>query len=179
MSNSIFAPIGAMDSPRNISNTDIYKVSHKDGKNGIYQSIVRFIPWVKNPARCIVDKQVSWVKNPVSGKGMYIDDPRSIGEFSPVTDMFFQFYNTKSDQFIDFAKKNLSSKLQYASLVQIIKDDQHPELVGQIKVFVYGKKIWQMLYDEEHPTDGVTMPNNPFHPIDGRHFFIKCCEKRI
>ena len=177
MSNSIFAPIGAMDSPRNISNTDIYKVSHKDGKNGIYQSIVRFIPWVKNPARCIVDKQVSWVKNPVSGKGMYIDDPRSIGEFSPVTDMFFQFYNTKSDQFIDFAKKNLSSKLQYASLVQIIKDDQHPELVGQIKVFVYGKKIWQMLYDEEHPTDGVTMPNNPFHPIDGRHFFIKCCEK--
>ena len=177
MANSIFAPVGAVDSPRNVTNTDIYKVSYKDGKNNIYQATIRFIPWVKNPARCIVDKQVSWVKNPTNGKGMYIDDPRSVGEFSPVTDMFFQFYNTKSDQFIDFAKKNLSSKLQYASLVQIIRDDQHPELQGQIKVFIYGKKIWQMLYDEEHPTDGVTTPTNPFHPIDGRYFFIKCCEK--
>lgn len=177
MGNSIFAPVGAVENPRNVANSDIYKVGYKDGKNNIYQATIRFIPWVKNPARCIVDKQVSWVKNPANGKGMYIDDPRSVGEFSPVANMFFRFYNTKSDQFIDFAKKNLSSKLQYASLVQIIRDDQHPELQGQIKVFIYGKTIWQMLYEEEHPTDGVSTPTNPFHPIDGRYFFIKCCEK--
>ena len=172
--NNIFNPVGATNSPHS-ANTDIYKVSYKEGKGGVYTSIIRFIPWVQNPARCIVDKQVSWVKNEISGKGMYIDDPRSIGEFSPVTDMFFKMYNTKVDRFVSYAKANLSSKQQYASLVQIIRDDQHPEYNGQIKVFLYGKKIWQKIYDQEH-LPGVP-PVNPFHPIEGRCFYIRCIEQ--
>lgn len=171
---NIFNPLGAVENPRSV-NTDLYKVSFKDGKNGIYTAKVRFVPWVNNPARCIVDKQVCWVKDPVSNRAMYVDDPRSIGEYSPVTDMFFKLYNTKVGMFIDYAKKNLSSKLQYASLVQIIEDEQHPELVGQIKVFIYGKKIWQKIYDQEHLPN--VPPVNPFHPIDGKVFYIRCVEQ--
>lgn len=171
---NIFNPTGAIETPR-LTNTDLYKVSYKEGKNGIYTATVKFIVNVNNPARCIVDKQVSWVKDPVANRGMYVDDPRSIGEYSPVTDMFFKFFNTKIDAFVDYAKKNLSSKLQYASLVQIINDEQHPELNGQIKVFIYGKKIWQKIYDQEH-LPGVP-PVNPFHPIEGRYFYIRCVEQ--
>ena len=171
---NIFNPMGAVETTRS-ANTDLYKVSFKDGKNSIYTATVRFIPWVNNPARCIVDKQVSWVKDPINNRGMYIDDPRSIGEYSPVTDMFFKLYNTKIDAFVDYAKRNLSSKHQYASLVQIINDEQHPELNGQIKVFIYGKKIWQKIYDQEH-LPGVP-PVNPFHPIEGRFFYIRCVEQ--
>lgn len=173
---NIFNPTGAVDTPRAV-NTDLYKVNHKDPKckGGIYSAVIRFIPWVQNPARCIVDKQVSWVRNDLTQKGMYIDDPRSIGEFSPVTDMFFKLYNTKVDRFVNYAKQNLSSKSQYASLVQIINDEQHPELNGQIKVFVYGRTIWQKIYDQEH-FPGIA-PVNPFHPLEGRYFHIRCVDK--
>lgn len=171
---NIFNPVGAQEAPRAV-NTDLYKVNRNDSKSGVYNATLRFLPWVMNPARCIVDKQVSWVKNELTQKGMYVDDPRSIGEFSPVTDMFFKMYNTKVDRFVDYAKKNLSSKVQYASLVQIINDEQHPELNGQIKIFVYGKTIWQKLYDQEH-FPGI-VPVNPFHPIEGRYFYLRCVEK--
>lgn len=171
---NIFNPVGAQEAPRAV-NTDLYKVNRNDSKSGVYNATLRFLPWVQNPARCIVDKQVSWVKNELTGKGMYVDDPRSIGEFSPVTDMFFKMYNTKVDRFVSYAKQNLSSKMQYASLVQIINDEQHPELNGQIKIFVYGKTIWQKLYDQEH-FPGI-VPVNPFHPIEGRYFYLRCVEK--
>lgn len=171
---NIFNPTGAVNAPRT-GNTDLYKVSFKEGKNGIYTSTIRFLPWVNDPAHCIIDKQVTWLKNPVTGKGMYVDDPRSIGEYSPVTDMFFKLYNTKIDKYVQFAKENLSSKLQYASLVQIINDEQHPELNGQIKIFIYGKKIWQKIYDQEH-LPGI-QPVNPFHPIEGKYFYIRCVDQ--
>ena len=134
--NDLFNP-GGINAPV-VRNSDEYKVSYKDGKGGIYESVVRFVPYVNDPAKSLMAKQVSWVKNPVDQKGMYVDDPRTIGEYSPIIDMFFKFRNSGNAQMQEFGKQYLSTKLQYAALVQIIKDDNHPELVGQIKVFKYG-----------------------------------------
>lgn len=153
-------------------NTDEYKVSFKDGKGGIYESVIRFIPYVVDPTKSIMSKQVSWLKNPVTQKGMYVDDPRSLGEYSPIIDMFFKCRNTQNAQIQEFGKNHLSTKQQYAALVQIIQDVQHPDLVGKIKVFKFGKKVWDKLYNEEHPAMGNGV--NPFHPIYGRYFYIKC-----
>lgn len=168
--NDLFNP-GGINAPV-VRNSDEYKVSYKDGKGGIYESVVRFVPYVNDPAKSLMAKQVSWVKNPVDQKGMYVDDPRTIGEYSPIIDMFFKFRNSGNAQMQEFGKQYLSTKLQYAALVQIIKDDNHPELVGQIKVFKFGKKVWDKLYNEEHPAMGTG--HNPFHPIEGRYFYIKC-----
>jgi hypothetical protein len=117
-------------------------------------------------------KQISWVKNPVTQKGIYVDDPRSVGQFSPIVDMFFKCRNTNNAQIQEFGKAHLSTKQQYAALVQIIQDENHPELVGKIKVLRFGKKVWDKLHNEEHPTMGQGY--NPFHPIYGRYFHIKC-----
>lgn len=171
---SIFNP-GNVEAAPAKANSEIYKVNYKEGKGNIYNAVIRFIPWVTDPSKLYFEKQVSYVKKPMTSQGIYVDDPRSIGEFSPVSDMFFKFYNTKNDAFIKYAREHLSSKQQYASLVQIIKDEQHPELQGQIKVFIYGSKVWQKIYDEQHPPVGVGV--NPFHPIDGKFFYIHCCEK--
>lgn len=168
--NDLFNP-GGINAPV-ARNTDEYKVSYKDGKGGIYESVVRFVPYVNDPAKSLMTKQVSWVKNPVTQKGMYVDDPRTIGEYSPIIDMFFKFRNSGNAQLQEFGKQYLSTKLQYAALVQIMKDDNHPELVGKIKVFKFGKKVWDKLYNEEHPAMGTG--HNPFHPIEGRYFYIKC-----
>ena len=168
----LFNPQSVVEAPTASRNVDEYKVNFKDGKGGIYESVVRFIPNVADPTKCIMAKQISWVKNPVTQKGIYIDDPRSVGEFSPVVDMFFKCRNTNNAQIQAFGKAHLSTKQQYAALVQIIQDENHPELVGKIKVLRFGKKVWDKLHNEEHPTMGQGY--NPFHPIYGRYFHIKC-----
>lgn len=171
-SRDLFNPVGATKEEK--QNTEQYKVSFKEGKNGVYRSVVRFIPNYANPSKCTMIKAVSWVKNPITQKGMYVDDPRVVGKPSPVTEMYFNLYNTQIETYVGWAKQYLGSKKQYASLVQIVSDDQHPELVGQIKVFVYGKKVYEKLNNEEFPQGAGQQGINPFHPIYGRKFSIVC-----
>ena len=164
---------GTTATPENDSKTsEIYKVSYKNGKNNVYKSIIRFIPNPVNPANSIYKKYVSWVKNPITNVGMYIDNESNQTKRSPITDMYFKMINTKNKAFEDMAKKCLSSKVQYASLVQILQDENHPELVGQIKVFIYGQKIYDKIHYEEFPPQGTGI--NPFNPAYGRHFSIVC-----
>ena len=171
-SSKLFSPVGATKEEK--TSTEQYKVSFKDGKNGVYRSVIRFIPNYADPSRCTMIKSVSWVKNPITQKGMYVDDPRSVGQPSPVTDMYFNLYNTQIATYVDWAKAHLGSKKQYASLVQIVSDEQHPELVGQIRVFVYGKKVYEKLNNEEYPQGAGQQGINPFHPIYGRKFSLVC-----
>ena len=163
---------GVAEAPQTVRNTDEYKVSFKDGKGGIYESVIRFVPWYANPEKSIIAKTVSYVKNPITQQGVYVDDPRTVGSFSPIIDMFFKFYNSGNAVFQDFGKKHLSSKSQYAALVQIIKDDQHPDYVGKIKVFKFGQKLYDKINAEMHPAMGQGV--NPIHPIYGRYFYLKC-----
>lgn len=169
----LFNPQAAVvESLQAVRNTDEYKVSFKDGKGGIYESIIRFVPWYANPDKSIIGKTVSYVKNPITQQGIYVDDPRTVGSFSPIIDMFFKFYNSGNEIFKEFGKKHLSSKSQYAALVQIIKDDQHPDLVGKIKVFKFGQKLYDKINAEMHPAMGQGVL--PYHPIYGRYFYLKC-----
>ena len=131
--------------------SELYKVSYKNGKNGVYNSIIRFIPNPKDPTKSIYKKYVAWVKNPITNVGMYVDNYSSSTKRSPITDMYFKMTNTKVKAFEDMAKACLSSKVQYASFVQILADENHPELVGQIKVFIYGQKIYDKLHFEALP----------------------------
>ena len=85
---------GVAEAPQSVRNTDEYKVSFKDGKGGIYESVIRFVPWYANPEKSIIAKTVSYVKNPITQQGVYVDDPRTVGSFSPIIDMFFKFYNS-------------------------------------------------------------------------------------
>ena len=167
----LFNP-GGFAVPAAAHNADEYKVSFKEGKGGVYTSVIRFVPYVPNPSKSLISKQISYVKNPITNQSVYVDDPRSIGQKSPIVDMFFTCWNTNNEQIRNFAKAHISTKQQYAALVQIIKDDQHPELNGKIKVFRFGKKLFDKLDAEQKGIMGNGI--NPFHPIFGRYFAIKC-----
>ena len=173
--NDIFNPQGITEAP--VRPSEVYRPTYKDKKckNGTYDAIIRFVPFYLDPSNNSVRKYTTYVVNPVTSNGMYVDDPRSVNEHSPVTDMFFKMRNTGIAQFSDAAKKYLGSRLNCASIVQIMKDDQHPELVGQLRVFTYGQKILDMLNSEEHPKIGQGI--NPFHPILGRKFLLSIKEK--
>ena len=174
--NDLFNPVGAVE-PESKINTDVYKVSYKDGQNEVYSAVVRFVPFYANPAKNIMRKYTSWVKNPITQKGMYVDDPREVGQPSPVVDLFFELKNTKIATYEDYAKNYLSSKLNCSALVQIINDPQHPNLNGQIKVFTFGKTIWDKIHMEQFPTIPGQTGINPFDPFRGRLFSIYCTNK--
>lgn len=153
--------------------SDLYTPSQKQGKGGVYKSVIRFLPWHVDPNNSIMSKYVAYLVNPANpSESKYVDNP---SERSPITDVYWRLVNTKKDQLIEFAKKHLSSKKYYYALVQIMADEQKPELVGQIKVYRFAKKIYEKIQSELNPPQGEGI--NPLHPIYGRKFSLVITEQ--
>ena len=65
---------------------------------------------------------------------------------------------------------NFSRRHSYASLVQVIRDENNPEAEGKIMVFRYGVKIWEKINAELKPVIGE--PHDPFDTLNGKAFAL-------
>ena len=151
----------------------IYKVSPKNGKNGVYSSLIRFVPWWKDPKNSLSDKWEAWLENPLTKKGMLLDCPSSVGKPSELMDIYWKLKNSSNQQLKDKAQY-FSRKRKFWAVIQILKDDNRPELEGKLMIFKFGPKIHDKIQAELKPEYGV--PHVPFHPFDGKPFHIKCKE---
>ena len=167
----LFAPTNVINEPAKKETSYEFNPSAKNVQGGVYQAIVRFVPWHKDPSKSIMSKYQAFVKDPVSQKGRYIDSLKNVGKDCPIVNTFWELYNTKMPSLQDFAKKHLSYSEIFVSLVQVISDEHHPELVGKILPWRFKKTVWEKLYNEQHPQMGVG--SNPFDIINGRYFAIK------
>lgn len=170
--NDLFNPQVA--APEVKKNTNEYKPNANGGTNGVYTALVRFVPYWANVSKSIMSKLQAFVKNPLTNSGMYVDDPRSGGQAdSPVNKMYWNLVNTKQDNLVKLANECLSTKQAFASLIQVIQDNHHPELNGKILVLRYGKKVYDKIMAESNPPmEGMTA-RKPFDPIHGRFFLMK------
>lgn len=149
--------------------SDDYQVGADKGKNGTYQSIIRLIPWHKNPKNSIQEKWASWLVDPVTQKGRYVDCPSSIGKQSLLQDMYWKLKKSESIQ--EQKKADVFSRRHnFSALVQVIKDENQPELEGKILVYKFGKKIWEKINAEMKPIIGE--PHNPFDILNGKAFAL-------
>lgn len=150
--------------------TDIYKPTADKGKEGVYSAVVRFIPWHENPKKSIMKKWTCWLVDPLTDKGQYVDCPSSVGQKSSLQDMFWKL--KKSDSVAEQKlAQNFSRRQSMASLVQIIKDDNNPDMVGKIMVWPFGVKIYNKIQDVMQPEFGT--PHIPFDLFEGKAFHIK------
>jgi hypothetical protein len=150
--------------------TDEYNPTADKGKGGTYQSIIRFIPWWKDPKHgSIQDKWVSYLVDPITQRGKYIDCPSSVGKPSPLSDIYWKLKKSESVQMQKLAQ-NFSRRHSYASLVQVIRDSNAPELEGKIMVYRYGVKIWEKINAELKPVIGE--PHDPFASLTGKAFAL-------
>lgn len=147
-----------------------YKPTAKDGKDNVYKSVVRFLPWHANPKKSIMSKWTAWLTDPVSGDGKYVDCPSSVGKKSLLQDVYWKLKKSESVAEQELAK-SFSRRQTFASLVQIIKDENQPDLVGKILVFQYGIKIHNKLMAQIKPEFGT--PHIPFDLFEGRPFLLK------
>jgi hypothetical protein len=66
--------------------------------------------------------------------------------------------------------QSFSRRHSYASLVQVIRDENNPEAEGKIMVFRYGVKIWEKINAELKPVIGE--PHDPFDTLGGKAFAL-------
>jgi hypothetical protein len=155
------------------SNLVDYTPSAAKGKNKVYQSLVRLIPWHEDPKKSIMEKWTCWLVDPISQKGKFVDCPSSIGKPSLLQDMYWKLKKSDSVQ-QQKAAEIFSRRHAFSSLVQIIKDDNQPELEGKILVWKYGKKVWDKINGELKPLIGD--PHNPFDLLKGKIFALVITE---
>lgn len=154
--------------------SDEFKPSPKAGRAGVYQALVRFLPNPADPSnKSIVSKWTCYLTNPITNSGMTIDCYSSVGKPDIIKDMFFKLRNSESE--VDKEKsKAFSSRQRFATLVQVLACDSHPELVNRILVWRFGQKVYQKIYDELNPS--YADPINPYDMINGRPFLVKVVE---
>jgi len=145
--------------------SELYKPDPKKGKDNVYKALVRFVPFHKDPKKSKVKKYSYWLTDPLTSDGFSVDCPSSINQKSIIQDTYWKLKRSSS-----VAEQKIADKFKrrenYYALVQILKDDQDPSMVGKIKVLKFGQKLNNIIQGELQPEYGK--PYNPFDPFKGR-----------
>jgi len=143
-------------------------------KAGNGYAVIRFLP---APA-VDGDDGLPWTKIYTHGfqgpGGWYIENSlTSLNQKDPVSEYNSELWNSGIEANKEIARKQ-KRRLTYISNVLIIEDPKHPENNGQVKLFKFGKKIFDKITDAMNPPPefGET-PVNPFDLWKGANFKLK------
>ena len=168
--NDIFNAAPSIEQLGNQVIRDEFNPSAKNSKTGTYTALIRFVTWYKNPQKPIVSKWESYLTDPITKQSRVVDSLKNFNSSCPINDTYWTLQNTKDVQMQTLAKKHINTYNTFASLIQIIQDDVHPENNGKILVWRFKKTIYEKITNEIKPQFG-TNPS-PFDPINGRYFAV-------
>ena len=139
-------------------------------KSGAGQAIIRFLPAPKG-------EDIPWVRIFNHGfqgpGGWYIENSlTTLNKKDPVSEYNSTLWNRGDDAGKEQARKQ-KRRLLYISNVYVIQDKAHPENEGQVKLFRYGKKIFDKLNEAMNPEFEDEKPLNPFDLWEGASFILK------
>ena len=139
-------------------------------KTGNGYAVLRFLPATSG-------EDMAWVRlwsHAFQGPGgWYIENSlTTLGHKDPVSEENTRLWNTgvESDKGI---ARNRKRKLSYYSNVLIVSDPAHPENEGQVKLFKFGKKIFDKITEAMQPEFDDETPINPFDFWKGANFKLK------
>ena len=143
-------------------------------KAGNGYAVIRFLP---APA-VDGDEGLPWTKIYTHGfqgpGGWYIENSlTSLNQKDPVSEYNSELWNSGVEANKEIARKQ-KRRLTYISNVLVVEDPKHPENNGQVKLFKFGKKIFDKITDAMNPPPefGET-PVNPFDLWKGANFKLK------
>ena len=139
-------------------------------KTGNGYAVLRFLPAVK-------DEDLPWVKmwsHAFQGPGgWFIENSlTTMNQKDPVSEENSRLWNSGIEADKDIARKR-KRKLSYYANVLIVADPKHPENEGQVKLFKFGKKIFDKITDKMQPQFEDEKPVNPFDFWEGADFKLK------
>ena len=142
-------------------------------KSGNGMAVIRFLP---APA-VDGDEALPWVRVFSHGfqgpGGWYIDNClTTLNEKCPVCEHNNTLWNSGIEANKDVARKQ-KRKLSYIANILVISDPSNPENEGQIKLFKFGKKIFDKITEAMNPEFADETPVNPFDMWEGANFKLK------
>jgi len=142
-------------------------------KAGNGMAVIRFLP---APA-ADGDDALPWVRVFNHGfqgpGGWYIENSlTTLNQKDPVSEYNSVLWNSGIEANKEIARKQ-KRRLTYISNVLIVSDPKHPENEGQIKLYKYGKKIFDKISEAMNPEFEDETPLNPFDFWEGANFKIK------
>lgn len=142
-------------------------------KSGNGMAVVRFLP---APA-VDGDDALPWVRIFSHGfqgpGGWYIENCLTTIEGKcPACEHNSTLWNSGIEANKEIVRKQ-KRRLHYVSNVLVISDPANPENEGQIKLFKYGKKIFEKLTEAMNPEFPDEAPLNPFDLWEGADFKLK------
>jgi hypothetical protein len=133
-------------------------------------ALVRFLP---APEGEDLPWARSWNHGFQGPGGWYIENSlTTLGQKDPVSEHNSQLWNSGIEANKEIARKQ-KRRLTYVSNVLVIKDPTNPQNEGQVRLYKYGKKIWDKLNDQMNPEFEDETPCNPFDLWEGANFKLK------
>jgi hypothetical protein len=142
-------------------------------KAGNGMAIIRFLPGPSVDG----DDALPWVRVFNHGfqgpGGWYIENSlTTLNQKDPVSEYNSVLWNSGIEANKEIARKQ-KRRLTYISNVLIVSDPKHPENEGQIKLYKFGKKIFDKISEAMNPEFADETPLNPFDFWEGANFKIK------
>jgi len=147
----------------------LWKPTRDKAGNGY--AVIRFLPANEG-------EDLPWVRYWDHGfKGpnglWYIENSlTSIGQNDPVSEANSVLWNSGRDEDKAIARER-KRRLHYVSNVLIVSDPANPENEGKVKLYKFGKKIFDKIKDVMQPEFEDEAPMNPFDFWEGSNFKLK------
>lgn len=142
-------------------------------KSGNGMATIRFLP---APA-VDGDDALPWVrvfKHGFQGPGGWLIDEclTTLNEKCPVCEHNSTLWNSGIEANKEIVRKQ-KRKLTYIANILVITDAANPENEGQVKLFKFGKKIFDKISEAMNPEFADETPLNPFDLWEGANFKLK------
>ena len=142
-------------------------------KSGNGMAVIRFLP---APA-VDGDDALPWIRvfsHGFQGPGGWLIDNclTTLNQKCPVCEHNNMLWNSGIEANKEIVRKQ-KRKLNYIANVLIISDTKNPENEGQVKLFKFGKKIFDKISETMNPEFEDETPVNPFDFWEGANFKLK------
>jgi len=142
-------------------------------KAGNGMAVIRFLPAPQVDG----DDALPWVRvfsHGFQGPGGWLIDNclTTLNEKCPVCEHNNTLWNSGIEANKDIARKQ-KRKLSYVANVLIVSDPANKSNEGQIKLFKFGKKIFDKITEAMNPEFADETPINPFDLWEGANFKLK------
>jgi hypothetical protein len=134
-------------------------------------AVIRFLPAPKG-------EEMPWARiwshgfQGPTGKWYIENSLTTIGKPDPVSEMNNELWNSGSEANKEIARKQ-KRRLNYTCNVLVLQDPAHPENEGKVKLFKFGKRIFDKIKDVMQPQFQDEEPVNPFDFWKGANFKLK------
>jgi hypothetical protein len=141
-------------------------------KVGNGYAVIRFLPGS-------ADSPTPWVrywdhafKGP-TGQWYIEKSLTSIGQQDPIGEMNSKLWNEDGSNAAKTLVRERKRNLRYIANILVVADPTNPENEGQVKLYRFGKKIFDKIMDSMQPQFPDEKPVNPFDMWEGADFTLK------